>query len=237
MKQQLYLLLLLLGLSSPMLAQIDSAVVESEALRISRIFRVSSNVIYTFPLNEMNRYVKKRVTDQGLPSLSTDFTFDFSFRWKNWFFTENISLSAFGNHNRNMSVSLWLERTILKDRNYRINVYGGINNYQVTTTLRSQSRHPNKTLEFNDFRNASFGITPSLRLSGYATDVGILLLRREKRRVNGDFAIRLGYKHALQKEAWEAPGYNLIGAPRDLFRALYINVATGVSLNTNRLYE
>lgn len=239
MKKQLYLLLLFLVLSSQTLAQIDSAVghAESQPSKFSFMLRVGlrgGGTEFIF-IPSMKNYLQKRNLNSIDNSILEGSVFDIGWRWKDWFFMINNSISNVSRSGgpRSFSFNLWLERTLFKDRNYRINLYGGIGGCDYTFTLRNSKQYSGKTYSLNDLPQTTFAISPEISLSSVVSDIGMVVLRRERNRNNFDYAFRVGYRRAWRSQAWQFanPSMTLLDAPQDRFSAIYLHGTIGISRN------
>lgn len=237
MKQRIYLLLLLVGLSSPVLGQIDSAVgrTENEPYEYSFIFRsgfLLNSLELTF-LPNMNDYLEDRKLGDASARGAERLVLDFGIRYKDWFFTGNGSttITTSSSTNTSMSIALWLERTVNKDRNFRINLYSGVSYYQNSFIIRNTKQYTKQSVSINNLPATTFAISPDIVLAGPATDIGIVMMRREKNRSNFDYAARIGYRHAWRSRAWRFEDRNvtLLDAPQDRFSAFYIHTTIGIS--------
>jgi hypothetical protein len=237
MKQQICILLLLLGLSSPVLGQVDSAVVapETQTAKHSFIFRsgfLLNSLEFTF-LPNMNNYLEKRKLNDARPGSAERLVLDFGIRYKDWFFTGNGSttITTSSSSNTSKSVALWLERTFRKDHNFRINLYSGVSYYQNSIIIRNTKQYRGQSVSINNLPATTFAISPDIVLSGPATDIGIVVMRRERSQSNFDYAIRVGYRHAWRSRAWRFEDRNvtLLDAPQDRFSAFYMHTTIGIS--------
>jgi hypothetical protein len=237
MKQQICISLLLLGLSSPVLGQVDSAVVapKNRTAKYSFIFRSGfwlNSFERTF-LPNMNNYLEKRKLDDAKTNSAERLVLDFGIRYKDWFLTANGSttITTSSSSNTSKSIALWLERTLRKDNNFRINLYSGVSYYQNSIIIRNTKQYSGKSVSINNLPATTFAISPDIVLSGPATDIGIVFMRRERNRFSFDYAARFGYRHAWRSSAWrfEDRNINLLDAPQDRFSAFYIHTTIGIS--------
>ncbi len=228
----MYVLLVLWLAGYNLQAQVDSPVPDTLPRRWAIFIRSG----YSFGTARawypnMRQALKSQNTEADLANIGAIFPTEFGLRWRDWFATFNVSMPiAFPGENnlRHWSASAWLEYSILKSRNYRFNIYGGVSTYESTFVI-DRAKGSGRVV-FNNLTTQSFPIAPSLSNQGRAFDAGVVLMSRERpKRISAHFSSRFGYRRGFSPNTWKFSDYNatLIGAPIDRINMFYIQTTIG----------
>lgn len=194
----------------------------------ARIGNGSLNLIW---MNQMAAILKKKDFD-GYFGLVPTIPIEGGWRLKDWYFSGRIefpiSLTGYSeNHFFQSSISV--EKSFIKDRNFRLN--GGLGIGPYTYLLEIKRPEIDRQVDFSDLFDTKFSSIPGLFNRGGAWDVFVSLAHKEKRKISIAHYTRLGYRRGFNTYSWHSDYFSLMNAPADRLEMAYLQFMFSISRN------
>jgi len=235
MKQTCLLIGALLIVLAPSFAQTDTA---SKPIPVFKkgVYLRTTTFLYTANLSviwlrNMQRVLKSQ-DYTNTSRLTGSMPFEAGVRLQDWMFDINVALPfSLGevSNPKMLSASLFAERSIVKSRNYRLNIGVGASMYEYSFTFIKDE--PNRKVNFQDLFTTSFLSTPVISNKGGAFDVTVSLSNREKKPVSVGNCFRLGYRRGFTSYQWKSLSFDLLDAPKDQLDMVYFQYLISLSKN------
>ncbi|AEE48042.1 hypothetical protein [Haliscomenobacter hydrossis] len=233
MKKLLCLTGFLLLTFSSLKAQVDS--IQSIPLEIKKgsfarigFFGSTFNCIW---MNHMHSFLKKN-DFEGLFNNPFTIPFEGGFRLNNWFagFKIEVPTYDFERLENKLNIrALFVERSVIKTRNYRFNVGLGVSQFDYSIAFTQ--KEPTRQVDFDDLLYSNFNTSPRLRNTGGAYDFFISYMHREKRKIAIADYVRVGYRKGFKAYSWKTDYFQLLDAPMDQLDMVYFQYMISISRN------
>lgn len=235
MKQTCLLIGALLIVLAPSFAQTDTTNHSIPVFKKGVYLRTTS-FLYTTNLSVIwLRNMQQVLKTNGYTTaarLTGSIPFEAGVRLQDWIFDINVAIPvSFGEvfYPKMLTASLFAERSIVKSRNFRLNVGLGASMYEYSFIFTKDE--PNRKVNFQDLFTTSFLSTPVISTKGGAFDVTVSLSNREKKPVSVGNCFRIGYRRGFTDYQWKSQSFNLLGAPKDQLDMVYFQYLISLSKN------